>query len=261
VLDLEDAVATAEKPHARADAVSVLRTSSGDTCHLVRVNAMDDRDLLEADLDALSEVLDKIAAVVLPKTGTAEEVRELVEALQTRAATSPPPYVVPTIETAAGVGEAWRIAAASEHVHTLLFGSVDLSADLGVPLTADGLELLTARSTVVMACAAAGRAKPIDGPHLNIDDAEGLMRSARHARSIGFGGKVVVHPAQLAGVRAAFAPAPEEVDWAARVVEAFEDAVKDGVAVLRLADGTFVDAPVVARARAILQATGTEAGR
>ena len=116
------------------------------------------------------------------------------------------------------------------------------------------------RSRVVMACAAAGLARPIDGPWLNLDDETGLEVSARHARRLGFGGKTAIHPRQLPAIRAAFAADADEVAWARRVVAAFEEAEGAGVGAVRLADGTFVDAPVADRARSILRASGATGG-
>lgn len=114
---------------------------------------------------------------------------------------------------------------------------------------------------MTLACAAAGLAKPIDGPYLNIKDADGLAVSTRHARQIGFGGKIVIHPEQLSTVIAAFAPAPEEVGWATRVLAAFEESMATGVGVVRMDDGTFIDAPVAQQARNILRAAQTPQGR
>lgn len=124
---------------------------------------------------------------------------------------------------------------------TLLFGTVDLSADLGITATPEGIELLIARSTVVMACAAAGIASPVDGPHTDLGDDTGLTVSSEHARRLGFGGKIALHPARLDAIRTAFAPTPEQLAWAARVVTAYDEALARGVGVVRLDDGTFID--------------------
>src|SRR5205823_6392992 len=131
----------------------------------------------------------------------------------------------------AGVRAAWDIAAASATVHTLVLGTADLSAQLGVESTPEGQELLVARSTLVLACAAAGRPKPIDGPFLNLDDDAGLRRSAQHARKVGFGGKVAIHPKQIPHLVEAFEPTPAEIDWAQRVVAAFDAALAAGLGV------------------------------
>lgn len=249
-LDLEDAVPPERKDHARDEVVGVLGETS-QTAHLVRVNAASDRRFFDEDVRALAQVRDDVAAVVLPKVRSADEVRQLADVLD-----GVP--IVPTIEDAVGVREVWEIAAAHDSVHTLLFGVVDLSADLGVTATAVGTELLTARSLLVLACAAAGKPAPLDGPHVNVRDHEGLAESARRSRELGFGGKVVIHPDQIAVVEAVFSLSAEEVDWATRVVTAYDEALSRGVGVVKLDDGTFIDVPVAQRARAILARARTE---
>ena len=104
-----------------------------------------------------------------------------------------------------------------------------------------------------MACAAAQRAKPIDGPHVMISDPAGLSLSAQNSRRLGFGGKIAIHPDQLGPIRTAFAPTADEVAWAQTVVDAYEQALLDGIGAIRLTDGTFVDVPVAERARGILR--------
>jgi citrate lyase subunit beta/citryl-CoA lyase len=165
--------------------------------------------------------------------------------------------LIPIVETALGVINATAIAAASPQVATLLVGVADLSAELGVIPTAEGLELLVARSLIVLGCAAARVGRPIDGPYLNVDDEDGLRLSTRHARRVGFGGKAAIHPRQLRAIQQGFAPSPEEVVWARRVLEAFSEAERRGVGAVKLGDGSFVDAPIAERARSILAFDGT----
>jgi citrate lyase subunit beta/citryl-CoA lyase len=105
---------------------------------------------------------------------------------------------------------------------------------------------------VVLATAAAGLAGPIDGPHADLDDADGLTRSSIAARELGFTGRVVLHPRQLAAVRAAFSPSEAELDRAREVMAAYRRAQAAGVGAVRLPDGTFIDRPVVLRAAALL---------
>jgi citrate lyase subunit beta / citryl-CoA lyase len=254
IVDLEDAVPVPQKAEARRLAADVLTESVDGVTHLVRVNPVSEPELLRADLDALGEVLGSVDAVVLPKVVSADEIHTF-DRLVTDAIGHTVP-IVATIENAVGIQASWTIATASSSVHTLMFGVVDLSADLGITQSAEGTELLFARSTLVMACAAAQLAKPIDGPHLMIADPAGLGVSARHARSLGFGGKIAIHPDQLAPIRDAFAPTADEVAWARTVVDAYEQALREGIGAIRLADGTFVDVPVAERARGILRDSG-----
>jgi citrate lyase subunit beta / citryl-CoA lyase len=269
VVDLEDAVAAEAKGRARDQAVDALaqvgasrqdgpgsgEPGSAGPALLVRVNAADTAWFAD-DVDALAPVLHSLSGVMLPMCATPGDIQRLDAALTGLEVSLVRPArhtaILPIIETAQGVLGAAGIAAASARVHTLVFGAADLSAELGVTATADGDELLYARSHVALATAAAGRRQPLDGPHLTLDDTDGLSRSAAHARRLGYGGKVVIHPSQLDIVTAAFSPTAAEVDWAHAVDEAFTEAEYAGRGAVRLHDGTFVDPPVANRARAIL---------
>ena len=158
-------------------------------------------------------------------------------------------------ETARGVLAAREIAEASPRLRTFIFGPADLARELGLELTADGLEQLHARSAIVLAARAAGKEGPVDGPYLKLDDDEGCAVSSAWARRLGFQGKVVLHPRQLPIAAAAFAPGERELAWAREVDRAFAEAEAAGVSSIKLADGTFVDVPVARRAREILRAS------
>jgi citrate lyase subunit beta / citryl-CoA lyase len=245
IVDLEDAVAPARKALARELAAEVLSGATPECAVYVRVNGPGDPALLAADVEGLAPCWSAVDGIVLPKAEAADQIRHLDALL-------PGKGVIPIVETAVGIANAATIAAASPRVVALLFGVADLSAELGVVPTADGLELLTARSLVVLACAAARIAQPIDGPYLNLDDEPGLGVSARHARRLGFGGMAAIHPRQLPAIREAFAPSAEELAWARRVLAAFSEAERAGIGAVKLEDGSFVDLPIAQRARSIL---------
>lgn len=258
VVDLEDAVAEAVKAQARETAVAaLLRAEASATSLMVRVNGLDTPHVQD-DVAALGPVLGRLTAVVLPKAESAGDVAQLSALLERAEADAGVETgrvrIVVTAETAAGVLTARDVAVASPRVLTLMFGSADLSLALGVEPTAVGAELATARSLVVLAAAAAGLGKPVDGPYLVLDDEPGLEASCRTARQLGFGGKAVIHPAQMPTVVATFAPTATELAWAEEVDHAFGEAERAGRAAVRLADGTFVDYPVAHRARALLAA-------
>jgi citrate lyase subunit beta/citryl-CoA lyase len=248
-VDLEDAVAPSAKAAARAAlprAVTAPREGL-----LLRVNPLDGPDSA-ADLAVVAALLPHLDGVLLPKVEDAGAVRRLdarLGELEVGAGAARATAVLPIVETARGVLAAPAIAAASPRVATLVFGTLDLAADLGVTPTVEGRELLHARSQVVLATAAAGLPGPLDGPHAALDDIDGLVRASRLARELGFTGKVVLHPRQIAPVRDAFAPTEPELARAREVLDAARDA---GTGAFRLADGTFVDAPVVRRAAALL---------
>ena len=157
------------------------------------------------------------------------------------------PPVIAIIETAQGLRLAYETACA-KRVLALILGAVDLGAELGLEPRADGLEILHARSRVVVDSAAAGIRAPFDIVHLEIEDDAGLEQQASFARSLGFRGKVCIHPQQVPIVNRVFLPNEQEVAWARRVVEAFE-ASREGVLAV---NGEMIDLPVVERARRVL---------
>lgn len=260
-IDLEDAVAWAAKAGTRARIADVVRDNGRAGCvTAVRVNAID-TGMTDDDLDALEPALAALDVVVVPKVSGPRDVERVAARLTgfERTAGEEPGRIrlLPIIETARGVLEAVRIASADERVLTLAFGAADLSGELGVTVTPGGEEFLHARSHVVLAAAAAGREPPLDGVHLRLRDPDGLRRSAVHARSLGFGGKQLIHPEQIDIVRSVFSPSDAEIAWAKDVDAAFRSAEATGVASIRLDDGTFVDYPIAHRAQEILRAART----
>lgn len=251
-VDLEDAVAEQAKDEARAAAVTALREVPPGLRVFLRVNALG-TPWARADLDAAAGALAHLAGVVLPKAEGPEPVHEVDALLGGAEAAAGRPIgstaVLPIIESARGVLAAPAVAAAPR-VATLVFGTLHLAADLGVTPTAEGRELLHARSQVVLATAAAGLVGPLDGPHADLDDTEGLVRSSRLARELGFTGRVVVHPRQLDPVRTAFSATAAELARARAVLDAH--AAAGGAGAFRMPDGTFVDRPVLLRAAALL---------
>ena len=251
VLDLEDAVAEAEKDAARAPVRAALPTYAGRTVVFVRVNSAGSGRLED---DARAIVCSDLDGLMVPKVeapDTLPEVDRLLNGLE-REHGLPRGHVrlLPIIETALGLVRCEEIAlAAPERVVTLIFGLGDLSADLGIDLTADATELLYGRSRVVVAARAARFRHALDGPYLVLDDVEGLRSDTLRSRQLGFQGRVVVYPPQVEPVQRAYAEvAPEELEWARRVVEAFEQAESAGSASIRV-DGRFVDYPIYERAK------------
>lgn len=261
VIDLEDAVPPTGKASARAEVVELLSRTRIPGTIMVRVNAPDTK-WFEDDVEALGAVLGSLHAVLLPKAADSDHVRVLDDLLSRHEATTASRRleIIPMIETAAGVLKARSVGAASHRNATLLFGHADLSTDLGMPITPDGVEHAQARYLVVLASAAAALPPPIDGPYLSLGDLDGLQRSARTVRALGFGGKAVIHPEQIPVVHKAFAIDPTELAWAQKVDSAFRTAADSGRGVARLPDGTFVDEPIVRRARALLDAADRHGG-
>ena len=251
VLDLEDAVANAEKIRARALTRAALPTYHGNVAVVVRVNGIH-TGLMEGDIEAV--VCPELDAIMVPKVENVETllaVDSLVARLeQERGIPKGQTRLLPLIETALGLVRCEEIAlAAPKRVVTLVFGLGDFSVDIGVDLTPGATELLYGRSRVVVAARAAGLPAPIDGPYLDIHDLDGLVENTLLSRRLGFQGRVVVYPAQVEPVQRAYSElSPEEVERARRVVEAFEEAEASGLASIQV-DGRFIDYPLYYRAR------------
>lgn len=244
VADLEDAVAPDEKAAARGVVREVL-SSGARPVTAVRINGVDTPHFQD-DLELVSELAPDV--IVVPKASP-DAVAEL-------GPNGPP--VIAIVETAAGLRQAYETAR-SPRVEVLVLGAADLGAELGLEPRTDGQEILYARSKVVVDSAAAGIRAPIDVVYLDLHDRDGLEDQARLARSLGFRGKACIHPGQIEVVNRVFAPTATEVDWAQRIVEAFEEGERAGRGVVAH-DGTMVDRPVVERARRILaEAKGASA--
>jgi citrate lyase subunit beta / citryl-CoA lyase len=253
-IDLEDAVVDAAKVGARQTAVAALRESDR-TGVLLRINSLATR-WGKADLAASAPILSRLVGIVVPKVESAAQVHavaEILDGLESESGlVSGRLHVVPILESAHGILAAPEIAAADRRVVAIIFGTLDLSSELGIDPTLDGMELLYARSRVVLAAAAAGGVICFDGPHTSVEDLEGLRHSTRAARVLGFGGRTVLTPRHINTVRSVFGPSPEELTWAHEVLAAHQTATAEGTGAVRLPDGTFIDRPVVVRARKLL---------
>jgi len=255
-IDLEDAVVPAQKDRARELAMALFNGTHdgpGDRQRdgierVVRINPLRTPFGLK-DLLALTQHPSPPDGVMLPKVGSADEVR-IVDAVLQRAARPIGLHVI--IESNAGLDQALAIAGACGSMRSLLFGGVDMAAELGAAM--DFTSMLYARSRVVHAAASFGL-DAIDVPWLDLEDSEGLREECRRAQALGFTGKATIHPKQLAAVNAVFTPDAGRIAWARRVIEAFEGA-PDGLVVL---DGKLIETPVVrsaSRTLAIARATG-----
>lgn len=226
ILDLEDAVAAAAKDAAR----NALRSDFASVPVLVRVNALG-TPWHAADMAALAG--HRFAGVMVPKAEAGEAFTGLCKAA--------PAPVIALVESARGLADARRIAETA-NVARIAFGSIDFCADLGCAHMREAL--LAARSELVLASRLADLPPPIDGVTTAIDDADAISADARHGRDLGFGGKLAIHPRQIAPIRSGFVPDAAEIAWAYKVL-----ASGDGAASV---EGAMVDEPVRIRARAIL---------
>ena len=225
VLDLEDAVAPADKPRAREHVVA--RLVEGYRA-VVRVNAPSTPWGSE-DAAAVGE---RAVGVIVPKASSPQDWAGI-----------PTAPVLPLIETAVAFARLEQLLADGAVVRPLL-GTLDLAAELGVDPD-DPSALLYAKSRLVIAAAAAGTAPPVDGVTTVLDDPEAVEREARAARRLGFTGKLCIHPAQIDPARRALAPTEAELEWARTVVASADQGAT-------AVDGRMVDAPVIGRARQLL---------
>ncbi len=255
ILDLEDAVAIAEKPAARAMAFEALRAPRP-CLGYVRVNAMDTPYCYG---DLLAAVQPGLDGIILPKVETAAgllTVDWLVSQLEReRGLPVGSVDIVPILETARAVTNVDEIMNAKSRVKRVAFGAGDYSLDLGVTWSRDERESQHARDVIVTASRSHGLEAPLDSAYARLDDVEGLLASARAAAAIGYQGKMCIHPKQVDPVNAVFTPSSEEVAIARRVVEAFAEAETKGSSAFQL-DGKFIDYPVVFRARRVLALVG-----
>lgn len=255
IIDLEDACPVAEKALARTHVVDALGLGS-ELPIIVRTNGLD-TPFAYGDLNSI--VLPGLAAVMLPKAESAQQIAVLDWMLRQlareRGLRADAIAIIPLIESAAGLNGASEIARASSLVRFLAFGAADYTLDIGSTWSADEMELISARQSLVIASRIAGVAAPVDTPWIRIDDDEGFGHSVTKARALGFQGKLCIHPKQLTEVNLAFSPSPEEIAKAFAIVKAFEAAERMGSAALRV-DGGFVDYPIYERAQRLLQTVG-----
>jgi citrate lyase subunit beta/citryl-CoA lyase len=252
VIDLEDAVAEAEKTGARETAAEAVRRLSAHARVAVRVNGID-TGRLEDDIASVAAA-SGLSAIVVPKVDAVDTLSaaadELARAEREAGLGAGTVGLLALVETPLGITRCEDIlASAPPRTITAMLGVADLTAALGVDLSDEGTELLYARQRLIVAARAAGMPAPIDGPYLRLDDAPGLLADTRRSRGLGFQGRVAVHPRQVDPINRAYSElSGEQLAAAERIVAAFEEAEAGGIASIRV-DGRFVDYPVYELAR------------
>lgn len=251
VFDLEDSVPPAAKGEARDAVAQALRElAPAGTERCVRINSLA-CGFGADDLAALP--LDRLDSIMVPKVESAEgllDVQRLLEALDCDHGRARPLELVVMLETPRGILQALQVAEASARTTALFFGSGDYTAATGGALTATGL--LYPRSVVAAAAGAVG-AQAIDAAYFqDVRDAEATRVDALAARELGFAGKVVFHPNQVAVANEVFTPTPAEIDRAQRIVAGYRDALAQGHGTA-VAGGVFVAIDLVAPAERLLR--------
>lgn len=256
VPDMEDSVPMTEKAQAREAVADLLPRLAGRGQRIIpRTNSLNS-GLLEEDLAAV--VGPHVFGVSVGKTESAWQITQIeaiLTKLEKKAGLAPGTVkLLPWIETSLAVVNAYELCKASPRIVAVAFGAGDFTADMGIQQSEEfgeeTLQLLYARSAVTIAARAAGVAS-VDTPCINFRDAERLKQEVKRARQLGFTGKFAIHPNQLETINAFFAPSPQEVEYARRVVQASEEAEAQGRGATSL-EGRMIDAPVVKRARSVL---------
>ena len=256
ILDLEDAVPPAEKVRARelvAVAVRARHGRSGPSV-FVRINHPDSGPAEEDVAAVVGPGLDGLRVPKVEDARTVERVDAWVAEGERRAGRPVGELgLVCNIESAAGVWRAAEIASVRPRVRALGFGVADFARDVNALVGPDGLETLYARSRLVIASRVAGIGPPVDSVHTQLQDDEGLERTTRQGRALGFFGRSAIHPRQVGIINAVYTPTDEEVERARVVVRAAATAEATGSGALQLPDGQFVDIPIVRRAEETLR--------
>ena len=257
IFDLEDSVPPAEKANARTGVREYApKIASGRVW--VRVNGLE-TGLAANDLEAVVGVAG-LAGFFLPKVETTDEVRRwgaMIGALEgARGVAAGALKLVISIESALGVLNAYAMATAAARVVSLTFGGAqdgDLNTDLGCAWSIDGPEMLHARSHALLAARAARFDTPLDGVFADVRDAEGFERDTALSRRLGYRGRKLIHPAQIEPCNRLYRPSTAELDYYARVIEAFDQAVAQGSAAT-IVDGRMIDLAMANAARRVLDA-------
>ncbi|MGA8878603.1 MAG: aldolase/citrate lyase family protein [Candidatus Korobacteraceae bacterium] len=245
ILDLEDSVHYAEKDTARLLVRNALRAVDfGAAERMVRINQ------LPLGLEDLEEIVPQAPDMILiPKVETPGQVSDIVgsvDSIAKRSGVMRPIWLMPILESALGIENAFAIASASDRIAAITIGLEDYTADLGVAKTSGGSETLYARMRLVNAAHAA-HVQAIDSVYGDVTDNQGLLRWGEAARAMGFEGMGCIHPMQIEVIHRAFAPTLSELEKAAKIVAAYEDAQARGLGVVSLGS-KMIDAPVVQRA-------------
>lgn len=249
MFDLEDAVAVREKDAARHLVYHALQHPLyRDVETIVRVNALDSQWGID-DLEAV--VRAGVDIVRLPKTDTADDVitmeKEIARIERDCGRKPGSTGMLAAIESAKGILQAPAIALASPRLIGIALGAEDYVRDIRTERSADGIELLFARCTILQAARAAG-IQAFDTVYSDANNEEGFLREAAHIKQLGFDGKSLVNPRQITLLHNLYAPTQKDVDHAKRVVEAAE---QEGLGVVSL-NGKMIDSPIIARAHLVL---------
>jgi citrate lyase subunit beta/citryl-CoA lyase len=256
IIDLEDAVPYSQKKKARPIVREKLLQ------HLkhpiwARINALD-TEFYQDDLDEVA--VEGLSGIVVPKIEDAAQIEQINQSLlaaeQNKGLRPGSISVIALIESALAVENVFQIVSQKtdpDRLFTVAFGAADFALDMGFEITRSGEELSYPRARIAVACRAARVQPPLDTPFMiDLKDLNALEDDTKRARQLGFQGKLCIHPNQVDVCNRLFSPAKEEIEYARKVIQAFDAAEAGGSAAIQL-EGKFIDYPVVERARRILK--------
>ena len=253
MFDLEDAVALKEKDSARILVAHALQHPLYQEIEtVVRVNPLDSEFGL-ADLNAV--VRAGVDVVRMPKTETAQDVidmdREITEIEKACGREVGSTKMLAAIESPLGITQANQIATASNRLIGIALGAEDYVRNLKTERSPEGIELLFARCSILQAARAAG-IQAFDTVYSNANNEEGFLAEAALIKQLGFDGKSLINPRQIELLHNLFAPTQKDVDQARRIIDAAEEAERNGLGVVSL-NGKMIDAPIIDRAKLVLE--------
>lgn len=252
ILDLEDAVSPAEKDSARILVRNALKYLDYSDCEIIiRINSLD-TDFWQKDLDEIIPL--KPHMIMPPKVNSAKDVQtvaDYIKIVEKKHNMKNPTYIIPLIETALGVENAFEIATSTDRVKAIFLGAEDLTADLRCKRTKKGDEIFYSRGRIITAARAAN-IDVYDTPFTDVEDEEGLIEDAMFAKSLGFTGKAAISPRHVMAINEVFSPTIEEIEYAKEVMDIIKLAKEQGKGAISL-HGKMIDAPIVARAKQTLE--------
>lgn len=252
-MDMEDGVAISKKREARAviaEAMKDLDFGRSERC--IRINSVGSGF---EKFDLAAALATNPDSIVVPKVETAAQVRAISDYIEMYEISAKMPvrkiHMLVGVETARGILNIKEIAEADRRLEAIIFGAEDYAASIGAVRTKEATEVLYARSAVITACAA-NDLQAIDMVYIDFRDIEGLRLEAEQGAALGFSGKQIIHPNQVAPVQEAFTPSNEAIEYARRVVEAFTASQKEGRGAFAL-DGKMIDMPLLKNAQKVLE--------
>ena len=251
-MDMEDGTAINKKVEARAVISQAMKELNfGDSERCIRINSIGSGFEKE---DLASALAAKPDSIVVPKIETAEQVKWVSEQIEAYELSNKLNIgsirLLIGLETAKGILNLKEIAEADKRLEAIIFGAEDYAASVGATRTKEAVEVLYARSAVIVACAA-NDLQAIDMVYIDFKDTEGLRAEAEQGAGLGFSGKQIIHPNQVQITQEAFTPSDKAIEYAKRVVESFEASQKEGKGAFAL-DGKMIDMPLLKNAQKVL---------